>query len=91
MVCRLPQRLLDSYRFVFLLAKIVKKSPVKQRRLGDEAALNYVQSRAKYTRTEAEENIVREWLRLLPEGSVVLDCPCGTGRFVRPILELGFR
>lgn len=68
-------------------------TPVKQRRLSDEAALSYVESRHPnhYRRAEAEEQIVRRWLKLLPEHSVILDCPCGVGRFVNTVLYMRMR
>ena len=67
--------------------------PVKQRRITEQAALNYVQSRdpKRYGRTVREEVFVRGWLSLLPPGALIFDCPCGTGRFVNTAVEMGLR
>ena len=69
------------------------KTPVKQRRTTEQAALNYVQSRdpKRYTRTPLEESIVRGWLQALPKNALLFDCPCGVGRFVNTAIEMGVR
>jgi ubiquinone/menaquinone biosynthesis C-methylase UbiE len=69
------------------------KTPVKQRRTTEQAALNYVRSRdaKRYTRTPREEAFVRGWLRELPRNALVFDCPCGVGRFVNTALAMGLR
>lgn len=69
------------------------KTPVKQRRTTEQAALNYVQSRdpKRYKRTPQEEAFVRGWLQALPKNALVFDCPCGVGRFVNTAMEMGLR
>jgi ubiquinone/menaquinone biosynthesis C-methylase UbiE len=69
------------------------KTPVKQRRTTEQAALNYVRSRdpKRYTRTPQEEAFVRGWLEALPKNALLFDCPCGVGRFVNTALEMGLR
>jgi ubiquinone/menaquinone biosynthesis C-methylase UbiE len=64
--------------------------PVWQRRQTVEAAHAYSESRDPnhYHRAAQEEAIVQAWLRELPPGATVLDCPCGAGRFVQAVVEL---
>jgi ubiquinone/menaquinone biosynthesis C-methylase UbiE len=58
-----------------------------------ERAAAYRVSRApsRYTRYHREDAIITGWLRELPRGAVVLDCPCGTGRLVPVFERLGLR
>lgn len=66
---------------------------VKRRRVSEEAALRYVRERdpRRYKRTAVEERIVRGWLSRLPPHALIWDCPCGTGRFVKTAVDMGFR
>ena len=69
------------------------KTPVKQRRTTEQAALSYVASRdpKRYKRTAQEEAIVRGWLQNLPANALIFDCPCGVGRFVNTAVEMKLR
>ncbi len=44
-----------------------------------------------YHRFYHEEAIVNHWLDELPEGALILDVPCGTGRFVKTMINRRFR
>lgn len=56
------------------------------------AAAKYRQSRtpANFRRFHKEEAILNGWLDSLPPGALVLDVPCGAGRFVDTITRRGF-
>lgn len=55
-------------------------------------AAAYKKSRdpSRYKRTSREDLIMGAWLDDLTPGSTVLDCPCGTGRFIPLITGKGF-
>jgi ubiquinone/menaquinone biosynthesis C-methylase UbiE len=65
----------------------------KQTWQSPEKAAAYRVSRtpARFKRYEREESIVGKWLGGLPSGAVVLDLPCGTGRFIPLLNARGFR
>src|SRR5207247_9356534 len=58
-----------------------------------EAAVAYRQSREpiRFKRYDREEAIISDWLRDLGDGGLVLDIPCGTGRFIRTVTQRGLR
>src|ERR1043166_1688865 len=58
-----------------------------------EKAAGYRLSRepSRFKRYEREEKIVTHWLTGLGKGSLVLDVPCGTGRFIPMLTGRGFR
>ena len=58
-----------------------------------EAAAAYRQSRqpAQFARYHLEETIVNGWLDDVRDAGLVLDIPCGTGRFVRTVTGRGLR
>lgn len=58
-----------------------------------EAAAEYRRKRdpKSFHRYAKEEAIINAWLDDLPAGALVLDVPCGTGRFVNTITRRGFR
>jgi ubiquinone/menaquinone biosynthesis C-methylase UbiE len=74
-------------------AKHDLKRPAKVRRLTEQAALSYVESRdpKQYHRAPKEERFVRRWLELLPARARVFDCPCGTGRFIETVTGMQLR
>jgi ubiquinone/menaquinone biosynthesis C-methylase UbiE len=55
-------------------------------------AAAYAKSRdpSRYKRASQEDLILSGWLDQLPTGAAVLDCPCGTGRFISLITGKGF-
>ena len=67
--------------------------PAKHAWQSAEQASAYRRSRdpARFKRYYIEEKIVGDWLAALPAGALVLDIPCGTGRFVQTVLGRGFR
>ena len=46
---------------------------------------------SKFHRYYEEEAIVNHWLAEFPPGALILDIPCGTGRFVKTITGRGLR
>lgn len=56
-------------------------------------AAAYVGTRqpGRFHRYEQEEAIMNHWLDTLPANALVLDIPCGTGRFVKTVIGHGFR
>lgn len=58
-----------------------------------DAENRYAASRqpGQYSRWAQEQRIVRRWLDLCEPGAVVLDLPCGTGRFSGLVQECGHR
>ena len=58
-----------------------------------EAAADYRLKRdpSRFHRYQREEAILASWLDGLPAGAVVLDIPCGTGRWIRTLTGRGFR
>lgn len=61
--------------------------------LTPKAATNYARSREPelYRYYGKEQAVVGRWLRLCPPGAVVLDLPCGTGRFSKLVVDCGHR
>jgi ubiquinone/menaquinone biosynthesis C-methylase UbiE len=58
-----------------------------------ESAAHYRQSRnlINNSRSRREDAIIKEWLSRLPPKAHVLDLPCGTGRMIKNITQLGFQ
>jgi SAM-dependent methyltransferase len=67
--------------------------PARQAWLSGERAAAYRISRhpSQYARFFREEAIVAAWLEDLPRGALVLDVPCGTGRWIATVSGRGFR
>jgi ubiquinone/menaquinone biosynthesis C-methylase UbiE len=65
----------------------------KQSWQSPEKAAAYRVSRdpSQFTRYDREEKIIKEWLVGLPAQALVLDVPCGTGRFIPLLISKGFR
>ena len=65
----------------------------KQSWQSPEKAAAYRVSRdpSKFTRYDREEKIIKSWLADLPAQALVLDVPCGTGRFIPLLTSKGFR
>jgi SAM-dependent methyltransferase len=61
--------------------------------LRPHAAVNYADSRERqqYRHYDKEQALVGRWLRLCPPGAVVMDLPCGTGRFSVLTAECGHK
>ena len=61
--------------------------------LTPDAAPKYARSREPelYRYYDKEEALVGQWLRLCEPGAVVLDLPCGTGRFSQLVADCGHR
>lgn len=53
----------------------------------------YTKSRdpSRYKRAALEDEILSGWLDELKPGASILDCPCGTGRFIPLLTKKGFR
>jgi len=58
-----------------------------------EAAADYRRKRdpARFHRYHQEEAVLAAWLDGLPAGALVLDVPCGTGRWIRTLTRRGLR
>jgi ubiquinone/menaquinone biosynthesis C-methylase UbiE len=71
----------------------IENYPAKDTWQSSDRAAAYRASRApsRYTRYHREDAIITSWLRELPRGAVVLDCPCGTGRLLPVFARLGLR
>ena len=54
-----------------------------------EVAENYDDKREGTEKWQVEQRIIEEMLAELPAGTSVLDCPVGTGRFLRSYVRLG--
>jgi SAM-dependent methyltransferase len=56
-------------------------------------AVKYADSRERkqYGHYDKEQTLIGRWLRLCPPGAVVLDLPCGTGRFSELVPHCGHR
>jgi ubiquinone/menaquinone biosynthesis C-methylase UbiE len=74
-----------------------KHKPVQQaeekagsRKYYGDVAAGYDAKRENSEKWKAENRLVSELLTDMPPGTTVLDCPCGTGRFLRLYEELGF-
>jgi ubiquinone/menaquinone biosynthesis C-methylase UbiE len=69
------------------------REKAKQTWQSPERAAAYRVSRdpSRFTRYEREERIVTQWLADLPARAMVLDLPCGTGRFIPLLTAKGFR
>jgi SAM-dependent methyltransferase len=67
--------------------------PARQTWITEERAAAYRVSRhpSRYRRFFREEAIVAAWLDDLPRGALVLDVPCGTGRWIPTLSGRGFR
>jgi ubiquinone/menaquinone biosynthesis C-methylase UbiE len=65
----------------------------KQSWQSPEMAAAYRLSRdpSRFTRYDREEKIIKSWLADLPAQALVLDVPCGTGRFIPLLTSKGFR
>ncbi len=65
----------------------------KQSWQSPEKAAAYRISRdpSQFTRYDREERIIKSWLADLPAQALVLDVPCGTGRFIPLLTAKGFR
>lgn len=61
--------------------------------MNNEQAARYVISRRpdRYKHYDVEQTLVRRWLGLCKPGAIVLDFPCGTGRFNSLTAECGHR
>lgn len=53
-------------------------------------ARGYEDKRIGQEKWQAEDRIVRAWLAEYEPGTQILDCPCGTGRFIPFYAECGF-
>jgi len=74
----------------------VKPSPLAkyaEHWLLPEAEFRYAETRVRqlYQHYDTEQRLVNRWLRLCPPGAVVLDLPCGTGRFTELVAACGHR
>jgi len=71
----------------------IGRYPAQQSWQSAKSAEAYRRARdpSKFHRYYQEEAVVNGWLNELPPGSLVLDIPCGTGRFVKTITNRGFR
>ena len=65
----------------------------KQSWQSPEMAAAYRLSRdpSRFTRYDLEEKIIKSWLADLPAQALVLDVPCGTGRFIPLLTSKGYR
>lgn len=70
--------------------KISKKAVTTANRYYGQKAANYDQRRQQKAKWRGEDQRVREILADFPEGTKVLDIPCGTGRFFNYYMEMGF-
>ncbi len=79
-----------------LIWKADEPSPPKHkvksgnRKYHGDAAEGYDAKREDRPKWQAENRIVTDMLSDLPSGTTVLDCPCGTGRFLQLYEEMGF-
>jgi ubiquinone/menaquinone biosynthesis C-methylase UbiE len=66
--------------------------PAKHTWQSDEQAAKYRRSRApeQFHRYHLEDNILQSWLRGFTKEALILDIPCGAGRFVPTMNKLGF-
>ena len=67
--------------------------PAKRCWQTQEAAARYRVSRlpANFKRFHLEETILHRWLDGLPSNALILDVPCGTGRFLPTLTSHGYR
>jgi ubiquinone/menaquinone biosynthesis C-methylase UbiE len=73
--------------------KATNDYPAKRSWQSPERAAKYRDARSpkKFRRYHLEKQFLTGWLSDLPPGAVVLDCPCGAGRWVPTLKERGVR
>ena len=74
-----------------MLERVSGKARMTAVRYFGEKALRYETKRAGTPKWAGEDRKVREYLLDLPEGTTILDIPCGTGRFFQFYRERGFK
>jgi len=67
-----------------------KAEKTAQRYLGQDA-INYEAKRINKAKWMGEDQKIKQYLNDLPEGTSILDIPCGTGRFFPFYREKGFK
>lgn len=76
--------------FLHLPDKISNKARNTASRYLGKNAVNYEVNRMHKHKWIGEDHKVKEFLNALPQGTTILDIPCGTGRFFAFFREMGF-